>query len=119
MQQLVVLTSALQPLPDERFLTMSLVYNSSTPLGEPSAFCKRFADPFCLCGAKYKGYTPFGFCDADISALPRFSGDVLDLPVGEVRTDEHSIVIKVTQPDSEAPGIEVSLKHRGVASHAA
>ena len=38
--------------------------------------------------------------------MPRFAGDVLDLPVGEVRTDEHCIVLKVSQPDVATTRIE-------------
>jgi len=47
------------------------------------------------------GYAPSGFCEADASSLPRFVGDVLNVAVGEVRTDEHSIAIKLQQPDNE------------------
>jgi hypothetical protein len=96
-KQLVVLTSALHALPKDRWLSMSLVYNSRAP----------------------KEYAPEGFCVADAQALPRFAGEVLNVNVGkwvvhsrltlpkthtraragEVHTDEHAIAIKLQQPD--------------------
>ena len=73
LKQFIVLTTSLDALPDERWISMQLTYTPETP----------------------SDFEPQYFQPAQAFQLPRFLGDPLSMPIGRLETPFHAMVMKL------------------------